>query len=178
MDRIIFGIVGPSGSGKTTVLIIPAIKKIPYQVASIKTYTTREWRDETDDPIYDFTTHAHMEQLQQRSELIQCVFFGGNYYGNTHQQVNGILNTRHGIIALTEEGVHNFQEKGYHVVAVNVVPIGIPTRDGDIRRKKDDKSRALVPVEYFHVIENHYGEEGKAKALQQLIDIIVCFPLS
>ncbi|MDO8571264.1 MAG: hypothetical protein Q7R79_01125 [bacterium] len=178
MDRIIFGIVGPSGCGKTEVLIIPVTEHIGHAVGAIRTYTTREWRHWSDDYIYDFTSDFNFKELITNGEMIQEVLFGKSRYGNTFAQVQRILSQKHGVIALTEEGVHNFKGKGYSVKAVKIVPVGIPPREGNAQRKADDEARALIPVDYSLVIENHFGDEGKARAQQQLIDFILSFPLS
>lgn len=78
MKENIYIVSGFSGAGKSS-LLKEALKNTE-NVELIKSYTTREPRDEKDDG-YHFIEKETFRQMERNGEFLETNFYGGNYYG-------------------------------------------------------------------------------------------------
>lgn len=170
--KIIFALVGPSQSGKTT-LIVDAVKLIGNQrLAMIKSFTTRYKRSEDDDLVYDFITGREFREKMDDGDVIQHVKYAGHVYGNSHGAVSSVLKNRHGILALTEEGVLNFRSVGYIVKPIKIAPKYQKGIDISELRKNEDAKRSQVIIDFDLEVINSFRRGGREKAAQKLVDFI------
>lgn len=181
-EKFIFSLYGPTKSGKSS-LIEAIVGRMPSTFGIIRSVTTRERRGPEDDANYSrfFTPDEFRERITQ-GKMIQHVEYAGNLYGTDRDEVNAILTDRHGICAMTEDGVDNMRDAGYQVVPVRIIPLNTDVGPG-VRRKDeglrnaDDVARARSTVQPLLVVINDFREGGRERAVLQLHNDIELFLL-
>lgn len=166
----IIGLVGPSGSGKTT-LIKEMLKRFPKKLAALKSLTTRPRRDADDKLFYDFISEKDMREKDRNNELIQISEYAGNLYGNDLMKTTELLQNKAGICALVEQGVKNFQEAGFNVIIVKILPEGGRISEDEARRSADT-TRAQENLEADFEIVNSFSPGGLGRAMDDLAGVI------
>lgn len=171
MRHPIIALVGPSGSGKSA-LIIEMLRRMPDELAIIKTVSTRERRDASDDIHYRLIDARHYAAITAFGALIQGVRYRGASYGNAVQDVDPLLKRRAGITALVEQGVLNFRERGYTVYVIRVVPAGPDYKNRGPEREAEDKAREEAIPLHGYRLTNEFALGGFEHACDQLKTII------
>ena len=160
-------LIGESGGGKTS-LILEAVKRLPERLAMIKSITTRPQREQDDVATYDFISQDDFETREREGRLLQSVAAFGNRYGTDRDYVNNLLKDRIGIFVMVEEGIRQYQEAGYDVRIVRVIPHGHIPRDG--RTEEDAKRKKLFGLKADVTIVNDFALGGFEKAVEELVE--------
>lgn len=173
----IFALVGPAHCGKS-ILMKEVVRLIPGRVGIIKSFTTRQKRNnEEDDIFYDFLTREELEKKRERGELAECIEHAGNYYGYERATIDAMLAKKHGICAVVEYALIDLVHAGYAVAPIKVTPLhseavsdAFYTRHQE--RRQADEERAKIPVDFAAEIINSFAPGGKEKAVDELIAFI------
>lgn len=165
MRHVIYALVAPSGGGKST-LIQELMKEMPGTLGIVKSTTTRPRRPgPEDDLFYHFVDDAEFDWRLENNLFVQHVRYGGNRYGTDHRDIDSVFFAgRHGICAMTEQGVMNVRNGGYEVAAIRIVPTG-PYKGRDDVRAKDDAERSRLNFPCDIEIENSFEEGGLKETL-------------
>lgn len=166
----IIALVGPTGSGKTT-LIMSMLKRFPEKLAPLKSLTTRPKREEQDELFYDVVSEQEIRQREQDGRLVQISEYAGNLYANDTEDLLEALNEKAAIGALVESGVRNFQQAGFNVIVIKILPEGGRMSE-DETRLSADKERAENGVEADFEILNSFAPGGLKIAVEELAGAI------
>ena len=171
--KFIFSLYGPTRSGKSA-LIEAMLSRMPDALSIIRSVTTRERRGPEDDANYSrfFTPDEFRERIAQ-GMMVQYVEYAGNLYGTDKAEVDAILAERHGICAMTEDGMTNMTDAGYQVVPVQIIPLStdvgpVVTRKDQDLRSMDDAARARSAVQPMLVVVNDFRKDGLETAITAL----------
>jgi guanylate kinase len=138
----IFAVLGPSGCGKTA-LIEETLRRFPRDLAIMRSLTTRQRRPTDDDRSTRFVSSSEFLELRDAGSLIQWTEYDGNLYGDTVEDVEGIVGSgAHAIRPLVEESVQSFRAKGYEVVVIRIVPTGTGYKNRSRARELLDEERS------------------------------------
>ncbi len=165
----VIALIGESGGGKTSI-IHAAIKELPDRLEVIKSLTTRPMRGADDLLNYDLVTHEEFERREKAGRLLQSVEAFGNRYGTDREYVNDILSKKIGIFVMVEEGIRQYQEAGYNVRVVRVIPKGHTPRGG--REDEDKKRKSAFGLNADLTIVNEFVPEGFEKAVHGLVSYV------
>jgi len=169
--RRLFTIVAPSGAGKST-LVQAAAKAFPDQLAVVRSVTTRKRRDPEDDLHYRFVSVSDMLSLKESGKLLQYLKYAGNHYGVVKIDIDRLLATKHGILALVEDGVSQYRDAGYDPVVIRVKTIGQPLFP-DKKRQLADVARARIDINEDATINNSFKDvDGLKRAVGELINVL------
>jgi guanylate kinase len=169
MNRI-FGFVGPTGAGKST-LLMELVRNLPDRLGIIKSLATRERRGPEDDAFYRFISREDLESKRANGTLLQVSEYAGNFYANDKPDVDHLLETKHGLMAIVEDGVKNFRDAGYNVTVIRIIPKGNPQSTDESRAKADAERAALHLPADFELV-NDFAPGGKEIALRELLTFI------
>jgi len=170
MKKPIIGFVGPSGAGKST-LIAELVHHLSDRLSIIKSLTTRQRREIADDLFYQFVTLEELHKREAEGRLIQVSEYAGNLYANDAVDLDKLLDSKCGLMAIVEEGVDHFRSKGYAVITIHIIPQDNPAQT-DMLRKTADEERKKVPMLFDLEIVNSFKEGGKEEALRKIIDFV------
>jgi len=166
----LFAFVGPTGSGKTT-LIRELAKAFPDDLEEVVSLTTRPRRCPEDDQAYRFVTPGRLREKNLAGKLIQMVEYAGHYYANDRDDLDRLLRRKHGLIALTEQGVHNFMDANYDVLVIRVIPENCPAQRDTIRIQADEV-RAKLDIPVHIEVLNSFSLGGLESAVEELIRLV------
>ena len=97
-------IVGPSASGKSAIVKLLESK---YGMEKFVTCTTRYPRfNEIDKKDYYFLTKEAFNDLYEKGEFIETVFYNGNYYGSLKKEIKD-----NKVVILEPRGLKAFSQK-------------------------------------------------------------------
>lgn len=171
--KFVFSLYGATRSGKSS-LIEAMIAHMPDTLSIIRSVTTRERRGPEDDANYSrFFSREEFRERIARGLMIQYVEYAGNLYGTDKEEVDAILTDRHGICAMTEDGMTNMMQAGYQVVPVRIIPLNtdagpdVVRRDDDLRTA-DDARRTSLGFQPMIVIVNDFRDGGIARSVEML----------
>lgn len=134
--------VGPSGSGKTTA-ITSLVHSMPETFAYIPSLTTRPRRDDDVDWHYYFVS----EDEFRITPKVQQTLYNGNYYGTAEEDLaKALLDNKIPTLAVTEDGVQHFIDRGLHPVVLCLDPYNFTPREG---REAADAARTPLPTSGF-----------------------------
>lgn len=157
--------------------------RLPDMISIIRSVTTRERRGPEDDTNYSrfFTPEEFRERVAQ-GKMVQYVAYAGNLYGTDKAEVDAVLADRHGICAMTEDGIINIMDAGYRVVPVQIIPLNMDlgpnvAREDEDLRSTDDAVRAKSTIRPMLVVINDFKEGGLECAITTLHRDIVQFLL-
>jgi guanylate kinase len=169
MHHVIYALIAPSGGGKST-LIQELMKEMPGTFGIVKSTTTRPRRPGPEDELfYHFVDDAEFDWCLTNNLFVQHVRYGGNRYGTDQRDIASVFNAdKHGICAMTEQGVLNVRNGGYEVAAIRIVPTG-PYAGRDEIRARDDAARAKLSFVADIEFENSFEPGGLAKTLDGLM---------
>lgn len=163
-------LVGTSGGGKTS-LLLEMLRRYPEKCAAIKSKVTRPQRNAQDAIFYDFVTFEDFEKLDRDGRLFQRVTFGGHHYGCDRQQTDAIVADKIGLVVLVQQSVADFQNAGYRLHLVRILPEGHRPR-AEAQRIHDDEEREKIPLDYDETIINSFTPGGFERAADHLAAII------
>ena len=165
-----FGFFGPSGAGKST-LLLELVRNLPDRLGIIKSLTTRARRGPEDDVFYRFISKEDLEAKRTNGTLLQVSEYAENFYANDKIEIDQLLEMKHGLMAIVEEGVKNFREAGYHVTIIRIIPKGNPQLN-DEARANADATRAKLHLPADFELINDFAPGGKEAALRELLTFI------
>ncbi|MFZ2804251.1 MAG: hypothetical protein WA001_03435 [Patescibacteria group bacterium] len=170
MKKPLIGFVGPSGAGKST-LMVELVHHLSDKLSVVKSLTTRQRRGQEDDLFYQFVTQDEVRKREAAGRLIQVSEYAGNLYANDKVDIDKLLESKCGLMAIVEEGVQHFRDAGYQVIVVRLIPKHNPAQT-DLVRAAADELRTKIPLQADFELENSFKPEGKEKALRELIGYI------
>jgi guanylate kinase len=159
-------LVGTSGGGKTA-LLLEMLKRFPGLCAPIKSKVTRARRNEQDGIFYDFLTEEEFSKLDSEGRLFQQVQFGGHRYGCDREQTDATVAHKLGLVVLVQQSIADFQQAGYKLHLVQIIPEGHHPRN-EAERLRDDEERAKIVLDYSQTIVNSFAPGGFKKAADEL----------
>lgn len=181
-EKFVFPLYGPTRSGKSS-LIEAITARLPDTLSIIRSVTTRERRGPEDDTNYScfFTPEQFYDRIAQ-GKMVQHVEYAGNLYGTDRAEVDAVLADRHGICAMTEDGIINIADAGYRVIPVQIIPLNMDlgpnvTREDESLRDIDDAVRARSTIQPMVIVINDFKESGLERAITTLHRDIVQFLL-
>ena len=107
MIKVIVTFTGPSGGGKSTLEDALIKAKVGKRILG---FTTREPRkNEVDGVDVNFISRERATELLDSPELMQHVYFNGNYYGKTYQDLDDAMSFNGvGFAVLEPSGIQPF----------------------------------------------------------------------
>ena len=135
----------------------------------IKSVTTRPPRldksgnvEEADRTFYEFVDSSVFNWLAASGALVQHTKYAGNGYGVKHDVLDGSLDPRFGVMAVTEDGVKQYRDAGYEVIDIRIVPSHFPVLAEQKRAEADLRRMPSTCYSERFVIENVYNEPEAA----------------
>lgn len=167
-NNIIIALVGRTQVGKTT-LAYEVTKRLPRLVSIIKSDTTRARKDNGLDPLFfNCIPERHFHRKRVHGRYTEYEEHGaGKYYACDTQEVKEVLRSSHGILALNQKGVLNFQRANYLVFAVKVIPRFREENLTELfyekhpERKKADDEQEKIPIRCALELNNDFAPGGK-----------------
>ncbi len=169
----IFGLIGPSGAGKTT-LTLEMLKRFP-ELTPIRSLVTRPPRETEEDQLFHFVRREDIERCGRESRLLQKAEYGGNLYATDRIEVANQLQTHFGIFAVVEKAIADFENAGFHVITIKIIPEHAELGRQDEKRRADDAARATRAIRIDHTIMNSFEPGGKEKATEALTKLIASY---
>ena len=97
-------VVGPRTVGKTY-FMNQSLEAYPKSLGIIQSTITRPIREEGDRKFYNLVTKEQFLEQREYLEFVECDEHFGDYYGSSFIKAREVLKSRHGISAMTPEGV-------------------------------------------------------------------------
>lgn len=93
----VFVLIGPSASGKTSLME----RLIADGFANrIRSYTTRNRREKETKDAYHFVSRSEFHRMEETGAFFETTSYAGERYGSTIEEVTGILQQKHAVVAL------------------------------------------------------------------------------
>ncbi|MBX4189900.1 hypothetical protein KW791_01200 [Candidatus Parcubacteria bacterium] len=151
-NRLII-IVGGTGTGKTFI-VNQLIKEFSPTLTRVKTFTTREPRNEQDHESYNFLTPQEFARRVKSGDIFEYDLIrserGQYYVGSSLDEIKQVLKNSSGIVSLTPSGVAALRK---HRVLISVFLLQ-PARQA---YKKNLSDRGLRPLEQWKMMcINHF----------------------
>lgn len=170
----LIALIGCSASGKTTVADVLINK---HGISSVNSYTTRKPRHENEQG-HIFCTVEEYEAFRDAGEIVAYVFYNGNHYFSTKQQVNSSV-----LYVIDPIGfinlLRNYQTTRKIISVYIDTPVmerydrmiysGRDKADSELRIKKD--ATAIEPFKYFsdYVLNGETSPEDIAKEIGRIL---------
>ncbi|MFH1620957.1 MAG: hypothetical protein ABIB04_02635 [Patescibacteria group bacterium] len=162
--------IGPTGAGKSS-LMLELVRNLSDRLAIIKSLTSRPRRGSEDDHFYQFVSREEIEKRKTEGRIFQVTEYAENFYANDKQDMDRLLNSKYGLIALVEESIACFKDAGYDLIVVRIKPKNNPGVLDAIRTAEDTK-HAAVPVKTDLELVNSFKPGGREQAIRQLFEFI------
>lgn len=145
--RLLF--VGVRGSGKTWAMK-QLLKAYPEALEVIRGITTRPSREEDDKLSYKLVNQEQFQEQQDNLDFVEYANYHGYSYGSSFSEARKVLKSRHGIGAMTPEGVIAWHKECRFDFNLSVVLLTAPAA---VLKKNFERRGILDPQKQQEYLE-------------------------